>query len=1031
MIKRVGTYKVKLILSILFLLMIIPEVKAQGHSVSGKVSDQNQEPLVGVTIAIKGTTTATMSDIEGNYTLKNVGTKDVLLFSYLGFTNKEIDVANQTTINVTLSESDIAIEELVVVGYGVQKKVNLTGAVAAIKVDEELAGRSVASVSTALQGLVPGLTVTQGSGMAGNDNSTLLIRGVGTINDSRPLIVVDDMPDVDINRINMNDIESISVLKDATAASVYGSRGANGVILIKTKSGSGGGKTKFTFSGSYAWQKPTQAYSYLADYPRALMVHRTSAATSQLNEANQQFKKGTIEQWLALGMIDEVKYPNTDWWDLVMQTGTMQNYNVSASGGNDKSNFYLSIGYMGQEGMQINNEYDRYNVRFNYDNKILNNVKTGIRIDGNWTDYTYSLADGFTGDGNNDMVSAVAGIYPYDSSLGVYGGVMAVGEDPVAFNPYEFFTNRLKNRDRQELNGAIYLDWTPVKGLTARIDYAMRYNNQFEKQANMPSRAYNFQTDDYGSRWFVNENAPISNTTKTDFKTLMNMRLNYNTKIAKNHDIGAMFVYSEEYWYGRSLFASREDRAHPLLEEIDAALTSTISNAGSSYTEGLRSYIGRVNYTAYDKYLFEMNFRVDGSSKFLPGHQYGFFPSAAIGWRFSEESFLQKYTEGWLTNGKVRASYGELGNNSEVGRTEQQEVLKMSNYILAAGDPGIYRGFIYDRMVNPNLTWESTKVFNLGLDLGFINNRLTAELDYYDRLTYGMIQQTNMSTFLTGAYIAPRANLGDMRNRGVEANITWQDKVQDFRYSVNLNASMNKTRIEKWNESVDRGFAYDGKNVFLDMAYDYVYTTKDNGIIQSYEDEYGYIFQGLAPGDIQRLDVNGDGRVDENDRVVVKGSQRHMPTTNFGANINLAWKGIEVSMLFQGTAGRKDFWRNSLNRLSIPTQRYASSELHLTEPWTWENRNSNWPRLGGIATNETSTYFWLDDLSYLRMKNLTVAYRVPSKLLKVIGVEGIRLYSSMENLFTITNFRGLDPEKPGSDMYPMAKSFSVGVNIDF
>lgn len=1028
MIKRINTIKEKMILLILAFFAVCPILYAQTQNISGKVIDQKNEPLMGVTIMIKNSSNGTITDFDGNYTLNNVKANDVLVFSYMGYENKEVTAGNQKTISVTLSESSIALNELVVVGYGTQKKVNLTGAVSAINVGEELTSRSVASASTALQGLVPGLTVTQGSGMAGNDNSTLNIRGIGTINNSSPLIVVDDMPDVDINRINMDDIESISVLKDATAASVYGSRAANGVILIKTKSGKGQERTKISFSGSYAWQKPTQAYSYLSDYPRALMIHRASQATSQMNEANMQFKKGTIEQWLALGMIDGVRYPSTDWWDEVMQTGTLQNYNVSASGSNDKSNFYASIGYMGQEGMQINNEYKRYNARFNFDYKIFKNVNTGIRLDGNWSKFQYALSDGFTGDGNNDMTSAVAGIYPYDSYLDVYGGVMAYGEDPVAFNPYEFFTNRLKNKDRQELNGSFYLDWSPVKGLTARIDYALRYTNQFEKQANTPSRAYNFQTDDWGSRWYVNENAPISNRDETTYKTLLNMRLNYNINIAKNHDIGAMFVYSEEYWNGRNLSASRNDRLHPSMSEINAALTDVITNGGTSYSEGLRSYIGRLNYTAYDKYLLEMNFRVDGSSKFQPGHQYGFFPSIAVGWRFNEESFVKEYTRNWLSNGKLRASYGSLGNNSAVTRTEQQEVLFMSNYIL---DGNIDRGFVYRKMINPNLTWESTTVFNIGLDLGFFNGRLSAELDYYDRLTSDMIQQSKMSTLLTGAYEAPRANIGDMRNRGAEMNITWRDKIQDFNYSVNLNASVNKTKIEKWSEYVARGYAYDNKNVFLDMTYDYVYSYRDNGIIQSYADEYNYIFQGLAPGDIQRLDVNGDGRVDENDRIVHKGSQRHMPTTNFGMNINMSWKGFDLSMLFQGTAGRKDFWRNSLNRIIIPTQRYASSELHLSEPWSWENRTGAWPRLGGIATNETVSDFWLDDLSYLRMKNLMVGYRVPKKLLRVIGVDNLRIYTSMENLFTITSFRGLDPEKPGSDMYPMAKSYSIGVNIDF
>lgn len=1002
-------------------------IHAQQKNISGNVTDQNKETLIGVTVSVKNTTNGTVTDLDGNFSLSNVKVGDILVFSYIGYATKEIKIGDQQFIKVILSESSVALNEVVVVGYGVQKKVNLTGAVSAISVNEDMTNRAVSTVSTALQGLVPGLTVTQSSGMAGNDKSAILIRGIGSINNSGPLVVVDDMPDVDINRINMDDIESISILKDAAASSVYGSRGANGVILIKTKSGKGLKKTKISFSGSYAWQKPTQAYEYLSDYPRALMLHRISQSGTNMSENNQQFKKGTIEQWMALGLIDEKKYPNTDWWDLVMQTGNLQNYNVSATGGGDKANFYASVGYLTQEGLQINNEYDRYNIRFNFDYKVLKNVNVGARLDGNWSNFQYSLSDGFTGDGNNDMVSAIAGIYPYDEYLDVYGGVMALGEDPSAFNPYEFYTNRLKHKNQQELNGSMYIDWSPIKGLTARVDYALRYTNQFEKQANMPSQAYNFQTGDFGSRWYVGENAGISNRTNTSYKTLLNVRLNYNTTIGKHHDIGALFIYSEEYWNGRNLSASRDNRIHPSLSEIDAALTDKMVNGGNSYSEGLRSYIGRINYSAYDKYLLELNLRVDGSSKFQPGHQYGFFPSIALGWRFSEEKFIKKHTENWLSSGKLRMSYGSLGNN-DVSRTEQQELLTNNNYIL---NGEIERGFIYQKMINPELTWESTRVMNIGLDLIFFNGKLSAELDYYDRLTYDMIQESKMSILLSGAYIAPRANIGNMRNRGFEANITWRDKIGSFQYSVNLNASHNRSRIEKWNEFVARGYAYDGKNVFLNMPYDYVYTYLDNGIIQSYSDEYHNIFQGLTPGDIQRKDINGDGRVDSNDQVVIKNAQRGTPMTNFGLNLSMSWKGFDLSMLFQGTAGRKTFWRNSLNRLNLPTQRYASTVLHWTEPWSWDNRNGVWPRLGGIATNETSSEYWLDNLSYLRMKSLMLGYRIPQALTRKIWIENLRVFGSMENIFTVTNFRGLDPEKPGSDMYPMTKSVSIGVNIDF
>ncbi|MDL2221238.1 TonB-dependent receptor [Parabacteroides sp. OttesenSCG-928-N08] len=1020
--------KVKLLVFLACLLFVCPTLSAQTATISGRIMDETGEPLIGASVSIKSTSNGSTTNLDGEFTLSNVKPEDVLKISYIGFDPQEVTVGNQRQFLIVLKESSFALNQVVVVGYGTQKKVNLTGAVASVNVEEAISGRSVANVSTALQGLMPGLTVTQKSGMAGNNASELMVRGIGTINDASPLVVVDDMPDVDINRINIEDIESISVLKDATASSVYGSRAANGVILIKTKSGKGMEKTRITFSGSYSIDKAIKSYSFMDDYPRALTVHRTSQAVSNMLESSQRYKVGTIEQWLALGMIDEKRYPNTDWWDVIMRTGGIQNYNVAATGGNEKSNFYASIGYMSQEGLQVNNDFDRYNVRFNFDYKAFKNVNVGMRLDGNWSNYTYAQSDGFSGS-NNDMQHAIAGIYPYDPETGYYGGVMAVNEDDTAYNPLIFFNNARKKKDRQELNGSAYIDWSPLKGLVARIDYNLRYYNEFERVANMPVRHYNFQTEAFGRAYFSDKEG-VSNNSQNGYKTLLNARLNYNTIIAEAHDISAMFVYSEEYWYGRTLNAWREERIHPSLSELDAALRSNITNGGNSYSEGLRSYIGRVNYAAFNKYLLELNFRVDGSSKFLPGHQYGFFPSGALGWRFSEEDFIRPFTEQWLSSGKLRLSYGGLGNMKGVSRTQQQEVLHQNNYIL--GDE-IAKGFVYRRMVNQELTWEETKVLNIGGDLVLLNGRFSTELDYYDRLTSGMIQNINMSNILRGAYDVPQANLGEMRNRGLEGNFTWRDSMEDFKYSVNFNISYNQSRIEKWGELLNKGDAYGGRNVFLDMPYGYVYTYLDNGrIVQSYAETFDGTFLGLAPGDIARLDVNGDGRVDSNDRVVMKGYNSDRPTTTFALNLQCSWKGFDLNAMFQGAAGRKGYWLNSFKTLSIADSRYASTWDHITEPWSWDNRSGSWPRLGGISTNQTGTEFWLDNMSYLRMKNLMLGYTLPRKIINKVGIDNFRIYASSENLFTITQFRGLDPEKAStSDMYPLAKSFSIGVNIGF
>jgi TonB-dependent starch-binding outer membrane protein SusC len=994
-------------------------------TVTGKVIDEEGGALPGVAIVIKGTSTGTVTGMDGEFSLTNVKDDVTLVFTFVGMTPQEVLVGNQTTINVTMIAQTIGLEEVVAVGYGTQKKVNLTGSVAAITIDEKMTSRNLSNVASGLSGMLPGLSVSQNSGMAGKNDVTMLIRGLGSTNNANPLIVVDGMPDVDINRLNINDIESVSVLKDATSSAVYGSRAANGVILITTKSGKGMEKGRINYSSIFAIENPTKAYNFMADYPRALTLHQRNSSVNTLR-SNLLFKDGTVDQWLALGMIDPLRYPNTDVWDIIMRNGQVQNHNVSASGGNEISNFFISVGVMDEKGLQINNDYTRYNGRFSYDYKIRKNMNVGAKFAGNWSKYVYALEDGFTDDNASntagfDMQYAISGITPYDPATGLFGGTMAYSEDPQAYNPYMLYQQALNRQNRQEVNVSAYWDWTPFKGFTARVDYAVNYYNQFRYTAAIPTRSFNFQTNSYGSRIYYGDNSGVANYTNTGYKTQFNARADYNITIADNHQISALLVYGEEFWYNRYQMSSRNDRLHPSLREIDAALTDIQGTGGNSNEEGLRSYIGRINYIAFDKYLFEANFRYDGSSKFLDGSRYGFFPSASVGWRFTEEEFLKSFTDKFLSSGKLRFSYGGLGNNSGVGRYEQQEVLDSAPYMISGA---IQKGFVYKQMVNRNLSWESTNVMNIGLDLGFLNNRLTAEIDYYDRLTVDMLRPSDMSLLLTGAYNAPRQNIGELRNRGIEGNFNWKDRVGEFNYSVNLNGSYNRTVLEKWNEFLGKGW------VFLNMPYHFVYGYQDIGIAQTWQDVYNATPQGASPGDILRLDLNGDGRITAEDRKAEPNVQRDRPTTNYAMNLAAEYKGFDISILFQGAAGRKTYWLNIYNNMNFGNSRYASTWDHWTEPWNWENRDGAWPRLGGNANREETTY-WLDNLAYLRFKNLQLGYTMPQKWIQKVGISSVRIFGTAENLVTFTKFRGLDPEKLGhaSDAYPLNKSFSLGINI--
>jgi TonB-linked SusC/RagA family outer membrane protein len=663
----------------------------------------------------------------------------------------------------------------------------------------------------------------------------------------------------------------------------------------------------------------------------------------------------------------------------------------------------------------------------------------GVRVSGNWTKYQFYRNEGFTSgkDENNNLWRAVAGITPYDPVTGYFGGYMARNEGDQVYNPYVEMMNMQNHQDRQEVMPMMYFDWTFLKGLTAHIEYSINYYNQFRWRANMPAGKYNFQTGSFliGGSW-IPEDAPVQNWTRTGYKTQSQARLTYNVTLAENHALSMLAAYSEEYWYDRNQFSESYNRISPYLHTLDATTGNRLGTNGKSEEEGLRSVIARFNYTAFDKYLLEVSFRADASSKFLPGHQWGYFPSVALGWRFTEEEFIKSFTRGWLTHGKLRGSYGSLGNNSSVGRYEQKATLASLRYILGAGATGgngtIVNGNVNEQMVNQDLSWESTAVTNIGLDLGFFNNRLTAELDYYDKLTTGMIQQAQLSNLLSGAYKPPRANIGTLRNRGAEANITWREKKGAFNYTVNLNAAYNRTVLEKWNDYLEKG------RIFLDMPYKFVYTWHDTGIAQTWQDTYNAASQGsVAPGDLLRTDLNGDGQVNGEDKTAYPAYQRDRPTTTFGLNLSGSWKGIDLAVMFTGASGRKDFWLTDYNK-EPGANSSASTWDHWYKTWTWDNRYGGWPRLAGV-NSRPETQFWLDNLAYLRLKNIQLGYSLPKRWLGVLHIENVRIYGTAENLATITKFRGLDPERGGKgnsggdpqNAYPLVKSFSVGINVNF
>ena len=991
----------------------------QAKTVTGTVTDVSGEPIIGANIRIKGTTTGTITDIDGNFSIE-AEPQSVIEVSYIGYLTQETGINNQISIRFLLKEDTKTLDEVVVIGYGVQKKADLTGSVANINT-EKLNTQSNANIGQALQGKIAGVDIVSQGGAPGS-GTRIMVRGIGTLNNASPLYIVDGMYMNSIDHINPNDIASIDVLKDASSAAIYGSRAANGVILITTKGGSKEAKSKVTYNGSYALSSPVEFYDYLADYSRALTMQMRSAATGNKSTS---FQQGTVEQWMAMGLVDPILFPNTDQYDEMFRTGAIMNHTVSASGGNDKINFYTSLGIMDQEGLQIHNDYSRYNMRLNVDYKVRDNVKIGIRTDGSWSERQTPRGAGLETAGLKYVISGILNKHP---ETGEYGGAMAYGESASAGNAVAEYEAYRTNTSRKEFNGNAYLEWEPLKDLKLNVSYALRYYNQFSKSIQNVVNQMNFQTNSI-ARTMPDTGDIISNSNNEGHKTLFQGRITYEKEIFKGHHISAMFNAAEEYWFQRNMGAGRKNRLHNSLEELDAASKEVQTNDGKSESEGLRSFIGRVNYTLFDKYLFEFNFRSDGSSRFAKGHQWGFFPSAAVGWRVSEEAFFAPLKKA-ISNAKFRASYGSLGNNSGVGRYEQKETMGTTNYIV--GNNGLATGFSANKMINQDLSWEETRVINIGLDLGFFNNRLTAELDWYDRFTTGMIRGSSISSLLTG-YSAPNINVADLRNRGIEVNLNWQSSIRKFEYSVNVNASYNVNKLEKWGDYLNRGW------IMLDMPYHFLYIYEAYpGLVQSWNQLYNAPYLGdayNAPGDIILKDLNGDGKISDLDQKAYTDKYRDTPMGQFGITLTGAYQGFDIQALFQGNYGRSDVWLDDLNNTKIPDNRYAFQQFHWSDSWSLDNRGASLPRLlngsGGNKNREESTY-WAYNTNYFRLKNLQVGYTVPERYMQRIGFNRARIYLSGENLFTLTPWKGIDPEKPhGNDLYPLVKTYSIGLNIEF
>lgn len=999
------------------------DMTQQQKSVKGTVTDATG-PVIGASIIVKGTTNGTVTDFDGNFELPEVNKGDVIQISYIGYQTQEIKYTGQPSLQVKLVEDSQNLEEVVVVGYGVQKKVNMTGSVSQVD-SKALESRPIQNVSSGLQGMMPGVQVTSGQGRPGQDGATIRVRGVGTLNTADPYILVDGIETGTMNSVDPNDIESISVLKDAASAAIYGSKASNGVILIITKRGKTG-KARISYNGYVGIQRPTETIDRLSSYDYARLFNQSLVAEG----LNPRFSDDDLKKFKDGS--SPYTHPNTDWYNEAYQTGVQHSHNVSVSGGTEDVKYMGSVGYLHQTGVLPNSERQQFNGRTNLDMKL--NSRLTVRLNLAYIKNDYSDPNSSYAGGSSDQIlRQLNRIAPWIVSRYEDGtwGTISDGS-PIAW----LDVNQTVDRKNQNFSGTLAADYKIIDGLVATVTGSY-VNNQQHYRAFQKFIQYNPNKKTEPNK--LNEN--YYGWHRASFDAL----LNYDKSFGQ-HNLKAMAGWhTEKFDYSENTMERKNFPTNDLTD-MNAGDASTQKNNGYNRELAMVSWFGRVNYDFAGKYLLEGNIRSDASSRFADGHRWGYFPSFSAAWRLSEENFMEDARE-WLNSFKLRASWGLLGNQDALSDYYPW----MNTYSLNANYPlggSLQTGYYQASYKLNTISWEKARTWGVGFD-ATINNKINVTLDYYDRRTTGIIMDVPVpQEFGLGAY---KDNVGEMANRGVEALISYNNKWNDWSFGVTANMAYNKNEIlDLGSEDANEEGMSDPNNGNMrrevGRALSTYYAYKTNGFFssdaeaQAWMDKYagqpGYPFgnRKFKGGDLIYQDTDGDGKITAKDRTFIGSTN---PKVTFGLTLNAGYKGFDLSMVFSGAAGV----RRLINQEA--TGYFLGDDSHPAtvwlDAWTPENLNAKMPR---VAYNTTSpslssnvmSDFWIQNASYLRMKNLQFGYTLPKKVLSSVGIQNVRFYYSVENLFTIHNMLiNVDPEIPSerASNFPLTQTHAFGVNVTF
>ncbi len=993
----------------------------QPRAVTGKVTDFLGTGLPGVTVVLKGSSSGTITGSDGSFSLSNLPPDAVLVFSFVGMTTQEISIAGKTTVSVVMEEEAIGIEEVVAVGYGTQKKLTVTGSVVSTK-GEDIIKSHTANVINSVIGQLPGVIINTRSGEPGRDDPTVYIRGRSTTGTSTPLIVIDGVPRDYLGRLNPNDIESITVLKDASAA-IYGARAANGVILVTTKKGKEGTPV-FNFSYNQGFSQPTRNVKMADSYTFAKVYNeievRSGRPAKYNDEELQKYKDGT-----------DPNYANTDWYDFITKEFTPQHRtNLSVSGGNQSLNYYISVGEQAQDG-QFNYgslKTKQYNLRSNLEVKIADILKVGLSVAGRY-------------DKNH---------YPYQNARSLYSHIFLYQPN---WTPYWPGTNYLTpNRDSENilnwvsdkagtndarykgfettLNFDLKIPWVDGLSVAGSANWDGGYN--YNKVFRLPTYVY-YKNGSTGELYEARSGSGVNKATLADTfdqnSTLtVNAKINYNRRFG-NHNLGVILGYEEMQYRYDYLYAFRSDFSATALEILDAGSSDKTkqANNGTSSETSRQNYFGRATYDYENKYLAQFIFRYDGSPNFAETKRWGFFPGVSLGWRISEEPFMA-HAKSVIDNLKIRASYGEMGNDAVTAFQYLTTYAYGNNYVIGNSD---VLGLVQSGIPNPDITWEVAKTTNLGFESTLWGGLLGIEFDLFKTERSNILTKRNAIVPDYTGLTLPDENIGIVENKGFELQLSHRNNWNKLQYSLNGSFSFARNKVVYADEApaAEKYQFATGRPIGSSLYYHAI------GIFSTQEDVDAYPhMSGAVPGDIIYEDVNKDGSI--NSRDMIRENETAIPEIVYGLNASFQFKNFDLSVLFQGQANAKVYFETYFQAMSYSLGNF--SQWRANDHWSPDNINATMPRASlelwnNNAKNVASTH-WLMNSDFLRLKNLELGYTLPSSVSKKIGTQNLRVYASGNNLLILFDRMkegGFDPETSAYWWYPQQRVFNIGVNLTF